>query len=823
MKTMFNFLFVFFCFMTTSLKSENAPVTAAGIITNATTGTGAVVVPVTVKNFVSIGSFALTMSYMANRAAYVSATPHTSFPGMTVVNSVVGTQGTLVITWPQTPGGVTLPDETRLLSLTFTYISGNVALDWDLSTNACKYYKYSAGSYIQLNDLPKPSYYLNGGISNRGAPVTFAPVINNPAPGALAVPVTVNNFTSVGAMTLTLEFNQAVLSYQNCTPTSSIASTFAAGTQIGPNGKMLLVMSFYGNATLANGSTLVTINFIYSTATATGSALDWYDTGSSCEYTNVSGYPYLDMPTADYYKNGLIYSQYAPKVWLPVKTNALPSGSLSLPLFVNSFNNVKSFNLSYEYDPAVMSYSGFTPGSSFGSALTVTDSPSGSKRKIVLAWTGASSTTLPDGTLMATMNFAYISGTTTLAWLVNDATSCRFNDAIGNAYYDVPKTTYYQDGLVASHVAPQTAAGNVSATAGQQVTVPLRVFHYSNIGLFALALDYDPSVLTYQSASLVPALGGSFTAATAGLGRILLNWSGTAASLADSSTLVNLVFTYNGGATTLAWFDDGASCRYAESAAGASLYDLPRTFYYVNGYVGPSPLAANFVAGTPTDDYAANVTLNDQTTGGPATWNWTISPSTYYFLGGTTAASQNPQVHFTSNGAYTVTLIVTRGTAGSIRVRTDYLYIGTPGLWTGITSTDWNTGSNWHNYQVPPASVNVTIPAAAANWPHKTGNLTLGALCGNVSVEGAAKLYVEGNMTINPGYTLTCTGAGSLYIAGNWANSGVFNAGTSTVEFYGPSDTYILGGAASETFYYMALSKANATVFVQRNLFITGP
>jgi PKD repeat protein len=805
------------------LQAENAPVTAAGIVTNATTAPGTVIVPVTVRNFVSIGSFTLTLRYQANLVSYVSTAPHASFPGITIVDSVNGTLGKIIITWPQTPGGVTLPDETHLLDVTFTYISGTCVLSWLYTgSNVCQYKKFSGGSYVLLNDTPKSSYYIKGGISNRGAPVTFAPVIRNPVPGNLSVPVTVNNFNAIGAMSLTLAFNQAVLSYQGCTPNPGLSGTFNAGTQVGPNGKMILTISWFGLASLADGSPVVTIHFICSNMNGSYSSLDWLETGSSCEYADAQATPLLDAPTANYYKNGAVYAREAPKVWLPVMTDAVPSGSLSLPVLVNNFIAVRSFNLFFEYDAAVMAYNGVTPDPAFGSALTVADSPSGSKRKIVLSWTGTEDKTLPDGNLIAMLNFTYHTGTSPLTWMVTDAASCRFNDASGNACFDLPKPAYYQDGLVASHSAPQTAAVNLSAKTGQQVTVPLKVFHFSTIGLFSLTLDYDPAVLTWQSASLVPSIGGTFASSAAGLGRIVVDWSGTATSLADGSDLVNLTFTYNGGATPLAFFDDGNSCRYAESPAGNSLYDLPRSSYFINGYVGPDPLSADFTASATSGDLNTTFVLTDQTTGGPTAWNWTISPSTYYFVNGTTASSQHPQVCFASGGVYSVTLVATRGASSAIMIKSGYLTVGTLGRWSGTTSSDWFTGSNWENAMVPPGYAYVVIPGSAPNWPHLAAGLSLGTLCKSISMEGTAKLYVDGDLTINAGSSLTFTGAGTLYLGGNWSNAGLFNFGAGTVEFTGPDNASILGGATPETFWKIVFAKTNAIVFIQGTVNVIG-
>jgi hypothetical protein len=816
-------LVVIFFIFTVSLKAENAPVTTVGTIINATTVPGSTIVPVTVKNFAGIGSFTLTLLYNSSLVTYVSFAPHASFPGMTITNTIAGSNSTLVINWPQTPGGVTLPDETHLLDMTFTYLSGTSTLSWyDYDVNVCEYTRYSGGSYIVLNDSPQSSYYINGGISNRGAPVTYAPFIGNATPGAIAVPITVNNFTSVGAMSLTLEYNQSVLTYVSCVKNPAIGGTFSSGAQMGPNGKMIVTISWFGNASLANGSTVVTINFNYSVATGTYSSLEWYDNGPSCQYADALGNGLLDSPVSDFYQNGAVYKQYSPQVWLPAKTNAIPSGTLALPAFVKSFNNVRSFTLSYEYDPAVMTYSSFTPDAAFGSALTAADSQSGSKRKLVLTWTGTANKTLPDGSLLGTMNFTYLTGTSTLAWITNDLTSCRFNDANGKAYYDLPKTSYYQDGLVASHPAPRTAAGQLSGTSGQPVTVPLKVYDFTNIGLFNLTLDYDPAVLTYQSASLVPSIGGTFTATTSGIGRVIINWSGTTGSLADGSTLVNLTFTYNGGSTPLAWFDDGNSCRYAESGAGPSLYDLPRASYYINGYVGPNPLEANFTANANIGDLNMTFVLTDQTTGSPTAWNWTISPSSFYFVNGTTASSQNPQIRFTSDSLYTVTLVASRGMSAAIRIKKEWLQISTLVQWTGLTSSDWTDGSNWQNLTVPTATTKVVIPATAPNWPHLTGGLTLGVQCKNITMEGAAYLYVDGDITINAGSSLNFTGSGTLFLGGSWMNLGSWNTGTSTIVFIGPNDAYILGGANPETFWKIIASKTNATITVGVDVNVIG-
>jgi len=806
---------------------QTAPVTSIGIVTDATTGT--VTVPVTVTGFIDVGQFRLTLTYKTTCITYVSYTSNPVFTGITVTHSVTGTTGKLVIDWPGVAANYTMPDLTHILDISFNYITSTSYLSWAyVSPNICRYRTYSGGSYITLSDSPKRNFYKHGGIGDRGAPVTTAPVISNAVPGNIDVPVTVTDFNSIQAFNLALEYDQSVLTYQGALPNPALSGSFYTGSQMGPNGKMMVTVLWTGLSTLPDGSTLYTINFTYSNTNGSYSTLNWYDAGPDCEFSATDN-KLIDMPAGDYYYNGLIFTQYAPKVWLPSITDAVPFDDITIPVQTMDFSDIYSFTLSYEYDTAALTYTGFTPDTALSGMTVVNNTPAGSKRKLVISWTGADSKSLPDGSSIATLDFTYKTASTDLAWVVNDATSCRFNDSDGHAYYDLPKSDYYTNGLVASQLAPLTAAWYASPAAGEQVIVPVKVYRFTNIGLFNLTLDYDPGVLTYQSALLVPSIGGTFTSSSPGAGRIIMGWDGTAASLPDESDLINLTFIYNGGASPLAWYDNGTSCRYAAGSTQSPYHDQPAAQFYVNGYIGPAPLVADFTASNVAPEINATVTLNDNATGGPTGWNWSISPGTYIFVNGTDASFQNPQVQFTSNGIYSVTLIVTRETSASVKVKPDYILAGDTvtedpcGLWTGITSSDWFTSSNWCNYQVPISTTDVVIPASAPYWPHLTGDLTLGgSLCKNITLEGAAQMTIDGDLTINPGSSFTFTGSGILVLGGDWSDSGTFITGTSTIEFTGINDALLLGNAASETFYKIILSKNNAQLSLQGNVNVIG-
>jgi hypothetical protein len=78
----------------------------------------------------------------------------------------------------------------------------------------------------------------------------------------------------------------------------------------------------------------------------------------------------------------------------------------------------------------------------------------------------------------------------------------------------------------------------------------------------------------------------------------------------------------------------------------------------------------------------------------------------------------------------------------------------TPGLWTGVVSSDWFAGSNWDDGQVPDASTDVIIPVGATNYP----NIDAPAACNNLTLEsdvtGEASLIGQENLNVNENITV---------------------------------------------------------------------
>lgn len=132
--------------------------------------------------------------------------------------------------------------------------------------------------------------------------------------------------------------------------------------------------------------------------------------------------------------------------------------------------------------------------------------------------------------------------------------------------------------------------------------------------------------------------------------------------------------------------------------------------------------------------------------------------------------------------------------------------------WTGTTSTDWNTTTNWSSGTVPGSTDNVTIPNVT-NDPVISGAFTIN----NVDLASGATLTVAngGSLTLNG--ALTNAGAITIQSGGSFLQGGsssIAGAGTFTVQRQGTASptrynywsTPVAGGALPGTNGYEYLS-----------------
>lgn len=107
------------------------------------------------------------------------------------------------------------------------------------------------------------------------------------------------------------------------------------------------------------------------------------------------------------------------------------------------------------------------------------------------------------------------------------------------------------------------------------------------------------------------------------------------------------------------------------------------------------------------------------------------------------------------------------------------------GIWTGYSSTNWHTASNWCNNTVPTATTDVIIPGGVTNMPDISTTAT--AYCRDITIQAGATLKMSAASSV-------------LEVKGNWNMYGSFDftnsATTSMVKFNG-SSSQIIGGSAN--------------------------
>jgi len=234
-------------------------------------------------------------------------------------------------------------------------------------------------------------------------------------------------------------------------------------------------------------------------------------------------------------------------------------------------------------------------------------------------------------------------------------------------------------------------------------------------------------------------------------GTLIVNGYGPGLTLPDSTILFSASFMYLGGTSALTWDDGtGASCQYTDGTTSGPLYDLPLSTYYINGQVSPvsSGLHADFSASDTTPPKNTTVIFTDLSTGGPTGWDWSFNRPGILYVDGTDDHSENPHVQFTDGGLYTVTLTIHNGPGSDTKTKVNYIRVGTGGLWTGNTSSDWYTATNWDNWLVPDNTTNVEIPGVATNWPVFEGNFIVGSTCKTIHLDVNSVMTVHGDLII---------------------------------------------------------------------------
>lgn len=298
MKLNIKIILIFILFYVKGAIAQNAPVSE---MDDYASYIPTVTIPVTVTDFDNIGSCNLQILYDSTVATCVSVNLGPGVAGGIASNLTV--PGVITIGWYTWPG-INLDDGAVLFDLQFSREDfGYTDLTWDNN-----YYdrQWSDGNFVQLNDQPTSSFYLDGSINflTENAPLTIAPDIVGIPGETISVPITVNDFINIGSFALSLTYNNTVLTYQSFTNNSGFPGITVDGSVSGTISTSGLVDPGNSGFFLSDNDTLFTLSFSYQGGTTD---LIWDNTGSLSQYAGYPDYNVLiDSPTASFYVNGSV-------------------------------------------------------------------------------------------------------------------------------------------------------------------------------------------------------------------------------------------------------------------------------------------------------------------------------------------------------------------------------------------------------------------------------------------------------------------------------------------------------------------------------------
>jgi photosystem II stability/assembly factor-like uncharacterized protein len=110
-------------------------------------------------------------------------------------------------------------------------------------------------------------------------------------------------------------------------------------------------------------------------------------------------------------------------------------------------------------------------------------------------------------------------------------------------------------------------------------------------------------------------------------------------------------------------------------------------------YNNTNPPLADFTVSSSSVCLSNPVGLNDFSSGSPSSWEWTITPSTFVFIGGTSSSSQNPLIQPTAFGYYTIKLKVTNSYGADSITKNNIIYVENS-ITTGISSVLLGSSTN---------------------------------------------------------------------------------------------------------------------------------
>ncbi len=539
-----------------------------------------IAVALNVQDFNNIGAVSLKINYDPAVLTFngVSNAP----AGVTFSANATG--GVISVGWFDNTGTnpISIADG-KLIDLDFTYKGGTSALTFDEAQSEIS---DSVGTPIgNVN-------YINGSVSPlAGSNLEISIDSVSAVAGNVAVPVNVENFSNVGAVSLKINYDPSVLTF-NGVLNAPAGVTFTTNSA----GGVISISWFDGTGTnpisIASGK-LFDLDFTFNGVNSSDLV---FNIGES-EIANDAGIPI----TGVVYSSGGVFVQPGSQPTLTIANVVGTVGSMvSVPINAENLNSIGAISLKINYDETALTFTGVSD-----EAAGVNFSANASGGVVSLSWFDATATnpvSIADGNLV-NLNFTYISGASALTF--NTLESELAND-LGIPIANVN----YINGSVSAGAAPTIEIASVVANPGDTISVPVNVETFNNVGAISLKINYNSTVLNFTGVS--DDLANADFSANASGGVISIGWfdaSGNSPLNLDSAKLFDLNFIYSGGTSDLTF---NTSESEIADGSGTPLNNV----VYVNGAVSgpgtkPELTLAHVAASETNSAVAVPLTVNN--------------------------------------------------------------------------------------------------------------------------------------------------------------------------------------------------------------------
>ncbi|MCF8403923.1 MAG: hypothetical protein K9H58_08260 [Bacteroidales bacterium] len=475
-------------------------------------------------------------------------------------------------------------------------------------------------------------------------------------PGTIIVPIDVTHFIDVASFSLSLKYDENVLTFDNY---QSLNGAFSGSnfTLNATGGSVYFTWSSTTPVTIGDDQL---IELVFTGITGV-SVLDWEnETEGNCEFSDIYGNIIFDN-----YVNGNVSVYQIPEITgNPVNKTAPQNTSTS---FSVSAVGTGLLYLWQESDDNGNTWNNLVNGSPYSGVNTAT------------------LTINPVNLLMDEYQYR-----------------CRVSGTC--------PPVVYSDAAVLHVIPPiiSTSAGSVTNSCTGNISVPITVSNCNNVGAISLVLNFDNTKLTFDGYELPNTeLSSGMLIVNSTESQVILSWASITPANIGFGTLINYKFMANAGiSTTLSWdTQSSGSCEYSDPDGNIFAMN------FNNGTVSTTANALIVDAGMDESIIpGGSVQLNGSASGGSTPYNIEWTPGSWL----SSTSIFNPIANPPATTSYTLTVTDDVGCTGSDEMTVEVATAGIDldlkvfleGPYEGSVMGTYLNGSNLiplnHPYSGPP-------------------------------------------------------------------------------------------------------------------------